>query len=59
MSTQIELTTLEKSGTSLDDFDLIIACCAMAHNLTLVTNNVGHFKRIEGLELTNWNINPK
>ena len=51
--------TLEKSGTRLDDFDLIIASCAMAHNLTLVTNNVGHFKRIEGLKLTNWNMTPE
>jgi len=47
--------SLEKSGTRLDDFDLIIASCAMTHNLTLVTNNVAHFKRIEGLKLTNWN----
>ena len=51
--------TLEKSGTRLDDFDLIIASCAMAHNLTLVTNNAGHFKRIEGLKLANWNITPE
>jgi len=50
--------TLENSGTRLDDFDLIIASCAMAHNLTLVTNNIGHFKRIEGLKLTNWDISP-
>jgi len=50
--------TLEKSGTRLDDFDLIIASCAMAHNLTLVTNNVRHFKRIEALKLINWNISP-
>lgn len=50
--------TLENSGTRLDDFDLIIASCAMAHNLTLVTNNIGHFKRIEGLRLTNWDISP-
>jgi len=32
----------------LDDFDLIIASCAMINNLTLVTNNTKHFKRIEG-----------
>ena len=51
--------TLEESGTRLDDFDLIIASCAMAHNLTLVTNNVGHFKRIEALKLTNWNISSE
>jgi tRNA(fMet)-specific endonuclease VapC len=51
--------TLEESGTRLDDFDLIIASCAMAHNLTLVTNNVGHFKRIEALKLTSWNISSE
>lgn len=49
---------LEKSGTRLDDFDLIIASCAMAYNLTLVTNNVAHFKRIDELELANWTVCP-
>ena len=46
--------SLEKNGTPLFDFDLIIASTAMAHNLTLVTNNIRHFKRIEGLKLENW-----
>ena len=45
---------LEKVGNRLDDFDLIIASCAMAHNLTLVTNNIKHFQRIDGLKLVNW-----
>ena len=45
---------LEISGNRLDDFDLVIASCAMAHNLTLVTNNTKHFERIDGLKLTNW-----
>lgn len=45
---------LEKTGLRLDDFDLIIAACALAHNLTLVTNNEKHFQRIEGLKLANW-----
>ena len=45
---------LEIAGNRLDDFDLIIASCAMAHNLTLVTNNTKHFKRIDGLKLANW-----
>jgi tRNA(fMet)-specific endonuclease VapC len=49
-----EKVRLEKEGTPLDDFDLVIGCCALAHNLTLVTNNVRHFKRIEGLQVTNW-----
>jgi predicted nucleic acid-binding protein len=50
---------LEKAGTPLDDFDLILASCALAHNLVLVTNNVKHFKKIEGLKLTNWTVYPE
>jgi tRNA(fMet)-specific endonuclease VapC len=47
-------TDLEKSGNPLDDFDLIIAACAMTFNLTLVTNNYRHFEHIDGLKLANW-----
>lgn len=50
--------SLKKSGSPLDDFDLLIASCAMTHNLTLVTNNTKHFSRIDGLKLTNWTIYP-
>lgn len=45
---------LEKVGTPLDDFDLILASTAMSHNLTIVTNNVKHFGRIDGLKMENW-----
>lgn len=45
---------LESGGTRLDDFDLIIASIAMAHNQILVTNNEKHFKRINGLKMENW-----
>ncbi|MGB9499265.1 MAG: type II toxin-antitoxin system VapC family toxin [Dissulfuribacterales bacterium] len=45
---------LEKTGTPLDDFDLILAATALAHNLILVTNNERHFKRIDGLTIGNW-----
>jgi predicted nucleic acid-binding protein len=51
--------TLERSGTPLDDFDLIIAACALTHNLTLVTNNIKHFIRVEGIKLTNWLVYPE
>lgn len=47
---------LENRGERLDDFDLAIAACALAHNLTLVTNNTGHFGRIADLKLANWCI---
>jgi predicted nucleic acid-binding protein len=49
---------MERKGTRLDDFDLAIAASALAHNLTLVTNNVSHFKRITGLKLVNWTLHP-
>ena len=45
---------LEKMGTPLDDFDLILGCCALCHNLILVTNNAKHFKKMEGLKVANW-----
>jgi len=49
-----EKTRLEHRGTRLDDFDLILGCSALADNLTLVTNNAKHFRRIEGLRIENW-----
>jgi tRNA(fMet)-specific endonuclease VapC len=50
--------SLQKSGNPLDDFDLIISATALAHNLVLVTNNIGHFGRIKGLNLANWSVYP-
>ena len=49
---------LAKQGTPLDDFDLTLASCALAYNLVLVTNNVKHFQRIDGLKLVNWAESP-
>lgn len=45
---------LEAKGQPVDDFDLVIASTALAHNLILVTNNIRHFQKIEGLKLENW-----
>ncbi len=50
---------LEKAGTPLDDFDLILAATALSHGLTLVTNNEKHLKRIDGLKLENWTQPPR
>ena len=50
----IHKANLESPGIPLDDFDLILASCALTHNLILVTNNVRHFQRIEGLRIENW-----
>ena len=43
---------LEKVGQKLDEFDLLIAATAIVNNLTFVTRNLKHFKRIKGLKLT-------
>ena len=47
---------LEERGQRLDDMDLLIASTAITHNLILVTNNIKHFDRIEGLEIENWTV---
>ncbi len=41
---------LKREGTLLPDADLLIAASAMAHNLTLVTNDE-HFQRLKPLGL--------
>lgn len=43
--------SLEKKRQRLKDFDLLIAATAMVNNLILVTKNLKHFQRIEGLKL--------
>lgn len=47
-------SNLVKKGISLDNFDLCIASLALSHNKILITNNIKHFKRIEGLKIENW-----
>jgi tRNA(fMet)-specific endonuclease VapC len=41
-------------GTSVDDFDLVVAATALTLNYTLVTNNERHFRNIPGLAVENW-----
>jgi tRNA(fMet)-specific endonuclease VapC len=45
---------LESMGKPLGPLDTQIAAHALTLNLTLVTNNVSEFKRVEGLKLENW-----
>jgi tRNA(fMet)-specific endonuclease VapC len=44
-----ERRILRLQGQKLDDMDMLIAATAMEHNLTLITRNVRHFGRIQGL----------
>jgi tRNA(fMet)-specific endonuclease VapC len=47
---------LEAQGQQLDDLDLMIAAITLVHDLTLVTHNTGHFARIAGLKLEDWEV---
>jgi tRNA(fMet)-specific endonuclease VapC len=47
--------SLQKTGKSLEDFDLLIGSTALYLNYTLVTNNVKHFSKIPDLRIENWN----
>ena len=45
---------LEKKGTPIGAYDLLIAGVALARCMCLVTNNVREFQRIEELQIENW-----
>ena len=45
---------LEKQGLRVGDMDMFIAATALEEDLTLVTGNVKHFERIQGLKIENW-----
>lgn len=42
---------LKKLGITVSDLDLIIACVAEYHCLSILTNNRKHFEKIPGVEL--------
>lgn len=45
---------LEKAGNTIGGNDLLIAAHTLALGLTLVTDNVAEFSRVEGLTVENW-----
>ncbi len=45
---------LEMKGTPIGAMDMLIAGCAKAHNLTLVTHNTKEFMRVDRLSLDDW-----
>lgn len=45
---------LKRLGTMIEDFDLFIGCTAIATNNILVTENINHLSRLEGLTVENW-----
>jgi tRNA(fMet)-specific endonuclease VapC len=47
-------SSLEKKGTPIGPYDVLIAGTAKACSATLVTRNTWEFKRVQGLALENW-----
>lgn len=47
-------TQLEKQGEMIGPYDVQIAAHARCLGLTLVTGNVGEFRRVQGLKIENW-----
>jgi len=45
---------LEKAGTPLGAMDMMIAAHARSLGATLVSNDVRHFDRVEGLRVASW-----
>ena len=45
---------LQKRGTPIGAFDMLIAAHARAEDMTLVTNNVREFARVPDLRVENW-----
>ena len=49
-----EKARLKKTGTLIDDFDILIGSSAISNNLIMVTNNEKHFDRLNGIVIENW-----
>jgi len=45
---------LRKKGTPIGQMDMLIAAQAKSKELTLVTNNIGEFERVDGLQIEDW-----
>ena len=46
--------SLERKGVRLADADIVMGSIAIEEGLVLVTGNVRHYDRIEGLAIENW-----
>lgn len=49
-----EKAKLRKTGTLIDDFDILIGATAVANNMVLVTENEKHLVRISKIKIENW-----
>jgi len=49
-----EKVRLQRAGTLIPDFDLLIGTTAVSGNFVLATNNEKHLSRIENIHIENW-----
>ena len=49
---------LERRGTVIGPYDMLIAAHALATGLIVVTDNEEEFRRVTGLGVENWSRNP-
>ena len=42
---------LQRDGAPIEDADVMIAATALVHDVPIVTANVDHFERLDGLEI--------
>lgn len=45
---------MRRDGHLIEDMDLFIGATAVAETMTMVTENVSHLSRIQGIRLENW-----
>lgn len=58
-STALVLHRLRAVGRPIGDIDTLIAGQALGRGWTVVTGNVRHFGRIDGLPLIDWSVGPE
>jgi tRNA(fMet)-specific endonuclease VapC len=54
MATAALRAALRQKGRPIGAYDVLLAGCALARGLVLVTSNEKEFKRISGLTIENW-----
>ena len=45
---------LKRKGQMIEDSDLLIGSTAITHDMVLVTENVAHMNRLNGVKIENW-----
>jgi len=49
-----EKARLRRLGTPVDEFDLLIGMTSTTFGMTMVTNNIKHFEKIDNILLEDW-----